>query len=69
MQQARRAGENKRPWGKIVAVLAACLVTLIGVAGNLAPETIFVRASCAAMLLGSAAGVASYLVERFLHSR
>jgi len=69
MQQPRQAGESKRPWGKIVAVLAACMVTLIGVAANLAPETIFVRALGAALLLGSAASVASYLVERFLYSR
>jgi len=45
------------------------MVTPISVAATLATETIFVRALGAALLLGSAASVASYLVERFLYSR
>jgi hypothetical protein len=58
-----------QPWGKIVALLAACAATLIGVIHGLAPETIVVRAVGAAVLLGGMAAFTSALIERFLSSR
>ena len=56
--------KDNRPWGGIAALLAACLVTLIGVVSGVEPATIVLRAAAAGALLGVLASVASALLTR-----
>jgi hypothetical protein len=62
------ASGNTRPWGRLVAALTACLVTLIGVICNLDPDVVLWRTLVAALLMGTLVSVGRYVVERFSSS-
>lgn len=64
MSQAPRSSGPARPWGRIVGLLAACFVTLIGVARGIDPGIILLRAAVAAVVLGLLAALVNYLVSR-----
>ncbi len=68
MVETKQTG-SRQPWGKAIALLAACAVTLIGVARDLPPETICLRALGAAVLLGGMAGLVGTFAQRFMGSR
>ncbi|WP_437204143.1 hypothetical protein [Planctomicrobium sp. SH664] len=50
MKQKQSSGPL--PWASAAGILAGCLVTLTGVAMNLEPETILVRALIGSLLMG-----------------
>jgi len=52
-----------RPWGRIVGLLTACLVTLIGVLCGLEPDVILQRALISSMLVGFGAAFVVLLLE------
>lgn len=52
------------PWGSVAALLAGCLVTLIGVIRGVDPDVILLRAVVAAVVLGVLATLAGSLVNR-----
>jgi hypothetical protein len=53
------------PYGKAVGLLAASVVTLIGVWRNLSPDVLLARAAAAGLACGLATRVAVVLVQRF----
>lgn len=61
--------KDNRPWGGVAALLAACLVTLIGVVYGVEPATIVLRAAAAGVLLGGLVSVVSALVKQVPRSR
>ncbi len=60
------ARTGHKPWGRVVALAAACAVTLLGVSRGLDPDVILLRALGAALVLGPLAMVVQVLVYRFL---
>ncbi len=44
---------EKQPWGRVIALLTACVVTLIGAFYGIDPEIILVRALVAGSVLGT----------------
>ncbi len=44
---------EKQPWGRVIGLLTACGVTLIGVFYGIEPEIILVRALVAGSVLGT----------------
>lgn len=58
--------ENKRttaPWGSVCALLALCVVILVGVWRGIDPEVILVRAVAGAATAGAVVAVASCVVH------
>ncbi|MEX2285638.1 MAG: hypothetical protein WD648_01035 [Planctomycetaceae bacterium] len=53
---------DHRPWGFAVGLLAACLVTLVGVLSGLDPYVILLRAVAASVATGCAASVVAAFV-------
>ncbi|HUS39665.1 MAG TPA: hypothetical protein VMX74_09455 [Pirellulales bacterium] len=51
------------PWGRIVGLLTACLVTLIGVLSGLAPDLILQRALISSVIAGFGAAFVALLLE------
>ncbi len=64
MSQTPRWSGHDQPWGRIVGLLTACSVTLIGVARGIDPGIILLRAAIAAVLLGLLAALLNYLISR-----
>jgi hypothetical protein len=58
----------ERPYGSLVGLFMACLVTLLGVWRGLDPDTILVRASMAATIVGIATSAVSRTIS-FLVAR
>ena len=56
------------PWGGVVAILSACVVTLIGVLRGIDPDVILWRAVIAAAVLGSITAVANCVMNLFHRS-
>ena len=54
---------EKRPWGRMIGLLTACAVTLIGVAVGIDPDAILVRACVASVITGSLAATAAGVLE------
>jgi uncharacterized membrane protein len=57
-----------RPWGSAAGLLAACVVTLVGILRGLDPEVILVRAIGTAVMLGALISIASCLMSRWVRS-
>ncbi len=51
-KQKRNTSKSRRPWGRFVAMMVACAVTLTGVACGVGPETILKRAVVASVGIG-----------------
>ncbi len=54
---------DNRPWGYIVGLLTACLVTLIGVLSGLDPYVILLRAAGASVATGCVTSIVAGLVQ------
>ena len=64
MSQTPQSSDHDKPWGRIVGLLAGCLVTLIGVAHGIDPGIILLRAVVAALLLGVLTAILNHLITR-----
>ena len=51
--------KGKRPWSRMVAILTACYVTLVGLMSQLDPDVILIRSFIAAAIAG---GVTFFVV-------
>jgi len=50
---------DQQPWGRAIGVLVASLVTLIGIARDVAPITLMTRVAIAAL-------ISAFIVNRFV---
>ena len=57
-----------KSWRRVIALLTACVVTLLGIWRGLDPEVILLRALGAALLLGMLFSVAASLFSSFFRS-
>lgn len=53
---------TSQPWGRIIGLLTAALVTLIGIVSGFEPFVILQRAVCASLLVGGGAWLMSVAI-------
>ena len=68
MSEGVEARRTIAPWGSVSALLASCVVTLVGVLRGIDPDVILVRAIAGAAVAGSVVAVASCIVHLWRRS-
>lgn len=64
-----RKKAKAQPWGRLVALLTACFVTLVGVMRGLDPFVVLKRAAVASLVLGLTISVGCVFFQQLVEKR